>query len=206
MRVYLLSLTLFVQLIVIWPVSSGSAQADVSQGELFLASARLSGSAASATFVCAAGQCSVQTNPQVRNRYHDFGWAGSITGNFNNYAGIEFDAGCCQKPGWPNGHQYTFSVGPHFAYRRNARLQPFAHVLLGLTHGRQVTPTQHSTWRPGFTAGFGGGLDVRVSRFLWARPIQADYFRDSFRDDVQKNSRLSFGIVVRFGRLPVGSR
>ena len=110
------------------------------------------------------------------------------------------DIACCQKPGSGNGHQYTILFGPHFAYRGNARVHPFAHVLVGLAHGRQAAPYFHTTWRPGFAAGFGGGLDVKATRFLWVRAIQADYLRESFRDDVQKNGRLSFGIVFRFGK------
>ena len=137
-----------------------------------------------------------------RNHYQGGGWEASITGNFNRFSGIEADVTCCQNPGSINEPQYTFLFGPHFAYRGNARLNPFAHVLLGLTEGRQLAPYYpESTWRPGFTAGLGGGLDVKATPLLWLRVIQADYLRESFRDDVQKNWRLSFGVVFRFGNL-----
>jgi hypothetical protein len=80
-------------------------------------------------------------------------------------------------------------------------MNPFAHALLGLTHGRQYTPYAHTTWRPGFATGLGGGVDVKAMRFLWIRVIQADYLRQSFRDDLQSTRSLSFGIVFRFGSL-----
>jgi hypothetical protein len=200
MRVKLLSLALVAKMTMAWPIAGGYAQTTVSEGELFLGGSRLWGTAAVARILCSAGECAVVSMPEIRNRYRNDGWEASITGNFNRFAGIELNVACCQKPRSGNGPQYTFLFGPHFAYRGNARVQPFAHVLLGLAHGRQPAPYFHSTWRPGFAAGFGGGLDVKAMRFLWVRAIQADYLRESFRDDVQKNGRLSFGIVFRFGK------
>jgi hypothetical protein len=139
------------------------------------------------------------TRPAIRTPYHNDAWEAAITGNFNRFAGIEMEVHCCQKPGELNGHQYTFLFGPHFAFRGNSHVNPFAHVLLGLTSGRQVTPYQHSTWRPAFTTAVGGGLDVKAWRFLWIRAIQVDYLRESFKDDLQNNGKLSFGVVFRFG-------
>ncbi len=42
---------------------------------------------------------------------------------------------------------------------------------------------------------------MKAARFLWIRVIQADYLRQSFRDDLQNNGKLSFGVVFRFGSL-----
>lgn len=183
------------------PVAAAYAQEGASTGELFLGRTRLSGSAASSRFVCQ-GTCVVVTEREVRNHYSDMGWQASITGNFNRFAGIEFDVACCQKPGSLNTSQTTFLGGPRFTYRLNDRFHPFAHGLAGLVNGRQVAPVGNRTdWRPGFAAGFGGGLDVKAVGFVWVRAMQADYLRESFRDDVNKHWRLSFGIVLRFGSL-----
>jgi hypothetical protein len=51
-----------------------------------------------------------------------------------------------------------------------------------------------------FTAAFGGGVDVKATRFLWIRVIQADYLREHFSGDTQNNLRLSSGVVFPFGR------
>src|SRR5213594_2164978 len=188
------SLAFFATITMAWRIAGGYAQTTVSEGELFVGGSRLWGTAAATTIRCSSGQCEVVTR-ETRDHYRTDGWEVSITGNLNRFAGIEMDIACCQKPGSLNWRQHTFLFGPHFAYRGNGHVQPFTHVLLGLAHGRQSTPYAHSTWRPGFAAGFGGGIDVKATRFLWVRAIQADYLRESFRDDVQKNGRLSFGIV-----------
>jgi hypothetical protein len=122
-------------------------------------------------------------------------------GNINRYSGIELDIACCQRPGSLNFNQYTLLTGPRFTFRRNPYVNPFAHVLLGIAYGRRAAPGYHSSARPGFASGFGGGIDVHAARYVWVRVIQADYVRESFRDDIQKNGRLSFGFVLRFGNL-----
>ena len=53
-----------------------------------------------------------------------------------------------------------------------------------------------------------GGVDVKIWRILWLRPIQAEYLRESFPADPNEfpparehNRRLSAGFVIRFGTL-----
>ena len=148
--------------------------------------------------------------------YNANGWEGSLTGNFNRVFGLEVDI----------GHHYNFSpesalhsnglsflFGPHFAYRRIPRVNPFVHFLVGGTRGetgpRTITdalcpsngcPTFPSQSQTAFTAGVGGGVDVKATRFVWIRVVQADYLREYFSGDVQNNPRISFGVVLRFGR------
>jgi len=143
---------------------------------------------------------------------------GSITGNLNRFFGLEVDLRVYRNnlpdpvpisPGnsGPHSTRFTFLFGPHFAYRGIPRVNPFAHVLVGGTHGRSlslisVPPAGEAltlTGQTAFAAAFGGGLDVKVTRFLWIPVIQADYLRESFTNDVQNNLRLSFGVVFRFG-------
>jgi hypothetical protein len=45
----------------------------------------------------------------------------------------------------------------------------------------------------------GGGLDVKVLRFFWIRPIEADYVHAFFSEAAENNLELSFGFAFRFG-------
>ncbi len=146
--------------------------------------------------------------------FRTHGWGGSITGNFNRYVGAEMEifrySGFSEDPP-AYANRYSLLFGPRFTYRGTRGVIPFAHVLVGATHGRQnilppyppgVIPNTGSALRGGtaFTAGLGGGVDVQVWRFIWLRALQADYLRASFPNDVQNSLRLSFGLVVHLGR------
>lgn len=75
-------------------------------------------------------------------------------------------------------------------------MSPFSHVLVGLTHGRQYCggPDDLLNCNIGnrerggnaFTTAVGGGLDVKVFRFFWVRPIQADYVHVFFSNAPEK--------------------
>ena len=152
--------------------------------------------------------------------YNTNGWEGSLTGNFNRFFGVEADISdhYNNPPNLSASHSngLSFLFGPHFAFRSNPRVNPFVHVLVGGTRGtRMVVPTVTPAGQlcpvggcpslgpleqTAFTAAFGGGVDVKVTRYLWIRVIQADYLRAYFSNDTQNNLRLSFGVVFRFGR------
>ena len=148
--------------------------------------------------------------------YNTNGWEGSLTGNFNRVFGLEVDLSDHYNtpPGFAShSNGLSFLFGPHFAYRSIPKLAPFVHFLAGGTRGTQQPFPQASGACPApgcpvlgpphdtaFTAGFGGGVDVKASRFLWIRVVQADYLREYFSNDTQNNLRLSFGVVLRFGR------
>jgi hypothetical protein len=150
--------------------------------------------------------------------YNASGWEGSLTGNFNRFFGVEADlSGHYGTPpdllSYSNG--FSFLFGPHFAYRSIPRVNPFIHFLAGGTRGSHgplnyapaagACPTSgcpplgplHET---AFTAGLGGGVDVKLGRFLWIRVVQADYLREYFTSDTQNDVRVSFGVVLRFER------
>jgi hypothetical protein len=71
-----------------------------------------------------------------------------------------------------------------------------------------VAVTIHHT---AFTVGFGGGVDVKIWRFLWLRPIQLDYIREyfpsyptnpeRFPSTLENNLRLSSGFTLHLGAL-----
>ncbi|MBZ5560942.1 MAG: hypothetical protein LAP13_00820 [Acidobacteriia bacterium] len=150
----------------------------------------------------------------VGTHFRTHGWGGSITGDFNRYVGAEMEilkySGYSQDPP-AFANRYSLLFGPRFTYRGTRGVTPFAHVLVGATHGAQnilppfppgIIPNTASALKGGmaFTVGLGGGLDVRAWRFIWVRPLQVDYLRASFPNDVQNSLRLSFGLVLHVGR------
>jgi len=151
--------------------------------------------------------------------YNSHGWEASLTGSLNRFFGLELDLSDHYNtaPGllnYTNG--FSFLFGPHFAYRGIPRANPYIHFLIGGTRGsrppvgilvpgsglRPVTgcPSLGPLNETAFSTGFGGGVDVKANRFLWVRVVQADYLREYFTGDAQNNLRLSFGVVLRFGR------
>jgi len=165
------------------------------------------------------------------------GFDASFTYNVNHYFGIEaafqyntndimeFNGKVEQYPGDPVGYDYdasidadnySFLVGPKFAYRKVEAITPFAHVLFGFNHAK-VTPslmidgddyTDEFTNETGIgnisDTGFGfaagGGIDFNVSKSVAIRPIQFDYLMGSHEDSFKMhNIKLSFGVVIRLG-------
>ncbi len=168
------------------------------------------------------------------------GFDASFAYNVNHYFGIEaafqyntndlmeLDAKVEQYPGDPVGYaykanlnadDYSFMVGPKFAYRKVGGITPFAHVLLGINNVN-LTPsftidgddyTDEFTNETGIgkvsDTGFGfiagGGLDLNVCKSIAVRPIQFDYLMGrhsgSGNDFKMHNIKLSFGVVVRLG-------
>ena len=118
-----------------------------------------------------------------------------------------------------NGSAYTFMAGPRLSYRHFERFTPFAQALAGGVHASSVTVSgcgSDPTCTPlgsdtAFAAMFGAGLDIKITRRIAWRAIEADYLLTHFRDPFsstgqdrgwQNNVRLSSGIVLRFGNHP----
>ena len=90
------------------------------------------------------------------------------------------------------------------AYNGNSRLSPFGHALLGLTRDRLCGAdscylTSEEIGRNAFATAVGEGLDVKVFRFFWVRPIEADYVHAFYSGLPENNLELSLGFTVRFG-------
>jgi opacity protein-like surface antigen len=81
---------------------------------------------------------------------------------------------------------------------RLRKVNPFAQVLLGgiaTTAGLGVSGDQNN-----FAMTAGGGIDVRVSKYVWVRPVQAEYLRTKLPngiDNRENNFRIGAGVVVR---------
>lgn len=121
--------------------------------------------------------------------------------------------------GWQRGHS-TFSegignaqvlFGPQFVLRR-PRISAFAHALVGLTNthvggcGLGTAPCHTGSLpnqvihdnRTNFAIGFGGGLELNLSRHFAIRLLQADYIPARLAGQWENNFRISTGVVLRF--------
>jgi hypothetical protein len=148
----------------------------------------------------------------VGGPYGNYGPEVALTGYFNRHLGVEFDIAKFQDisgdtSGGTYGDYFQFLSGPHFAYNANSRVSPFAHVLVGVTRGLTCPPnipcvlTSEEISRIAFSAGVGGGFDIKLYRALWVRPIQADYVHVSFPNGGENNLQLSFGVTFRWGSM-----
>ncbi len=102
--------------------------------------------------------------------------------------------------GAPLAGAFSYMFGPRINLRRDI-ITPFAQILFG-----GIVATS-GIGHPGDTNAFamaaGAGLDVKVSRHVSVRQVQAEYFQTKFSNGLsnrQNNFRFSAGIVFRFGR------
>src|ERR1700727_3416661 len=83
--------------------------------------------------------------------------------------------------------------------------QPFGQALFGGVHGFDSyfsapvgkLPTSYDT---SFALTVGGGLDIPVSKHIWIRAVQADYFYSQLRNlqgDRQNQFRIGAGVLFR---------
>ena len=87
----------------------------------------------------------------------------------------------------------------------HTRFQPFGQGLFGGVHGFDSYfpapvgkfPTSHDS---SFALTVGGGLDVAVSRHIWIRAVQVDYFYSQLRNidgNRQNQFRIGTGVLFR---------
>jgi opacity protein-like surface antigen len=142
------------------------------------------------------------------------GWAGDaylhllgpwgIEADYTNHYGVT-----SQVPS--NGGQYyvpgfTELYGPRFTLAL-PRIHPFVHALFGTVHGKAQIPSLSFPPGPPTTSisenavgmAFGGGINVKATQHVWLRLIQIDYLRARFTNNTQNNTRISAGLVFRFG-------
>jgi len=147
------------------------------------------------------------------------GWAGGaylhllgpwgVEADYSNHYGVSqpalapADGSVYYVPG------FTELYGPRFTLAL-PRIHPFVHALFGTVHGVAKVPIPDVPCTPqgcpAFTSrenavgmAFGGGLNVRGSRHIWLRLIQVDYLRAQFTNNTQNDTRISAGLIFRFG-------
>ncbi len=137
---------------------------------------------------------------QDRGRELLGGWQASVGTNLRRNFGITADFGGQYRSLSGIGvSQYEYLFGPHFA-RRSNRTTAFVHALFG-----GVT---HRGGGIGFGMGFGGGLDVNVSKRLAIRAVQFDYVPNHFTafgtSGWDHDLRLGVGVVIKAGGQALG--
>ncbi len=133
------------------------------------------------------------------------GWEAAISGNFNNWFGVEGDvAGYYKTIAGVSVRDYSYAGGPRFNYRQLPSVTIFGHALLG---GDHLTGSFAglSASQDSFASAFGGGVQWRVAP-QWAVRASGDYvlthhniFGSAGSSFTQSNFRASVGIVYVFG-------
>jgi hypothetical protein len=135
--------------------------------------------------------------------YNGNGGGGQIEYNVNHWLGAVGDLGGFIATSSGNGAfagaGFTYLFGPRVNFRRG-KVAPFAQVLFGVvrtTDGiAQSTGTENN-----FAMTAGGGIDLKVSRHVSVRLVQAEYFITKISDGLdnrQNNFRFGAGVVFRF--------
>ena len=100
-----------------------------------------------------------------------------------------------------SGRVSTFLFGPRFTLRTET-IEPFGHFLVGGANGSfDISVPGVSTGDSGtaFTFSAGGGLDIKFSRKILVRLVQADYLRTPIQGSDLNSTRISTGLVYRIG-------
>jgi Outer membrane protein beta-barrel domain len=101
---------------------------------------------------------------------------------------------------------FTQLYGPRFTLAL-PRIHPYVHALFGTVNGKAMVPSPILfVFPPPITISekalgmaFGGGLNVKATRHIWLRLVQVDYLRAQFTNNAQNDTRVSAGLVFRFG-------
>ena len=155
-----------------------------------------------------------------REGFHGFNT--SITGNLGRYVGIKGDfAGHFKSKTFPIGTAQVdidssiFNLLGGIQLKDNSTettFKPFAQFLVGVAYGKNKVdfstdvcaavfpspcPADFTDTDTGLAGAFGAGLDIRASRRVDIRVIQADYNPTRLFGETQHNFRIGAGIVFR---------
>jgi hypothetical protein len=111
-----------------------------------------------------------------------------------------------QIPSFNTGLSLFYGMGGvRWRAANHTRFQPFGQALFGGVHGFDSyfpdrvgkLPTSYDT---SYASTVGGGLDIAVSKHIWIRAVQADYFYSELRNlqgNRQNQVRVGAGILFR---------
>jgi hypothetical protein len=133
----------------------------------------------------------------------DEGFHVDVTRYLNNWFGLEGDvAAAWGHTGAPlniDANSVFVGGGPHLAVQNTRRVEPWAHILVGLQHFRfaQTNPVQglNSNSALGFSGG--GGMDYKLNPRTYLR-VQGDYIGTHFQSAWQNNYSFGTGLVFNF--------
>jgi opacity protein-like surface antigen len=172
----------------------------------------------------------VLPNGQVvtgNNEFNCAGGGGTFTYNVNRALGVGADLGACKFFGNTiglgnaiNGYQFTYLFGPRLILRNSSPFTPFFDLEFGAdklsasckdSAAECLTRAGSGTYsKNAFAMTVGGGFDIKISKKLSLRPIQAEYLYTRFGNDCalsvcsnnnnQNSFRLKSGIVMAWGQ------
>ena len=136
------------------------------------------------------------------------GWLTSMTFNGDPYLGFIVEVSRhyrTQTAQTPEGEIKdkkaikAIFVGMQIYTFRSRSVSPFLRLLFGGTSENKVAVENGKTVfksRDGLMAMFGGGIDVKMNKYVALRPVQLDVMGSS--DSMLKRTRVSTGLVLRF--------
>ncbi len=171
---------------------------------------------------------SVPGGPSVSASFNCAGGGGTLAYNFSSLIGLAADLGGCKYFGQTvpapissnvNGTGFTFLFGPRLTFRSKSPFQPFAELNFGgmrISISCKNNPSNctdefgtGSRSKSAFAMTVGGGFDIKLSKKLSLRPVQAEYLYTRFGNDCnltvctfnnnQNSFRLKSGIVINWG-------
>ena len=132
--------------------------------------------------------------------YNGNGGGGQVVYNVDRWLGILADVGgYWATNSYAAGAAVPYLFGPRVNFRLG-KVTPFTQALVGgvATSSGIVT----AGWQNHFATTAGAGLDVRISRHISIRPVQAEYLMTRIPDGLnnrQDNFRFSTGISLLLG-------
>lgn len=134
----------------------------------------------------------------VMGFYYPVPWVG-VGGEYQYGRGTtDSTAGALPRQDKLRRHVAVF--GPEFSGYPGDKVRVFFHPLFGWAKERMSTRignTTATTEDTNFAMALGGGLDVRLTRHIFLRPVQLDYLGIRRNNSWQNNWRLSTGVGVR---------
>ena len=133
-------------------------------------------------------------NAEAIGRESFFGWQAAVGGNFRRNLGFVADfSGQYKSFFGVNVQVYELLIGPRYT-KRGENITGFAHTLFGVLHA-----TAGGFSGTAFAMGFGGGVDVNVSKRIAFRAFQIDYIPNRSSGVWSHEGRAGVGIVFKFG-------
>lgn len=136
------------------------------------------------------------------------GGSGTFVYNLNKYVGAVADLGAYHNASDLNFNptMFTYLFGPRLTFRKS-RVSPYVQTLFGgarLWTNFADPVTGLTAPQNGFAAAFGGGMDLRITDHVTAKPFQVEYLMTRLTNPwatsgTQNNVRYSAGIVFTFG-------
>ncbi len=155
----------------------------------------------------AAGYTAIHANagPGVCGCFYMTGASGELAFKNSRRTSFVVNFGRTEQPNVSNIGEdlklYTLLEGARYTLNTEGRFSPFGEALVGVSHTASNFEVYKSTNAAALL--FGGGLDVRLSRRISVRPVEAGWLFTTHLNNVnnfQNQIRLSGGLVFHLHR------